>query len=68
MIFAAIAGASPLEKYVLALIRVRVAPGGMETKVRSIVAWQEERPTANGPETPSRFVSKTRSMFPSWAM
>jgi bifunctional enzyme CysN/CysC len=28
--------------------RVRVLPGGMETKVRSIVAWQEERLTASG--------------------
>lgn len=27
--------------------RVRVLPGGMETKVRSIVAWQEERLTAS---------------------
>ena len=27
--------------------RVRILPGGVETKVRSIVAWQEERPTAS---------------------
>jgi bifunctional enzyme CysN/CysC len=27
--------------------RVRIVPSGMETKIRSIVAWQEQRPTAS---------------------
>src|SRR6185437_12827865 len=30
---------------------VRVVPGGMETRVRSIVAWQEERPAAAAGES-----------------
>jgi bifunctional enzyme CysN/CysC len=31
--------------------RVRIVPGGTETSVRSIVVWQEERPTATAGES-----------------